>query len=195
MNLKRIKPMWSILVILGLTLITCTAALANSPALWQITPEQKQNMQATLQQANEQIRQIKANNPHPSGAIQLRDQTKAIQSVRLTAIQEVLNTMPHQQQTAWNEFLAQGRENRKSLLQELALSQQQRLKLVPILENAKAAAWEAAANPTLTIEDIQNQMRQQNRLAASQVRTILKPNQQTKFDNWKQTHGKVFWLL
>ncbi|TCL31818.1 hypothetical protein EV210_12630 [Anaerospora hongkongensis] len=178
-----------------LALLACTAVLAKSPDLWQITPEQKQSMQITLQKANEQIRQIKENDPHPAGAIHRRDEAKAIQSVRLTAIQEILNTMPPQQQTAWSEFLTQGKENRKSLMQELNLSQQQKLKLLSILENAKAAAWEAAADPALTVEDIQKHLRQQNQLAASQIRTILKPNQLNKYDNWKQNHGKIFWLL
>lgn len=195
MNIGKIKATWSILLIAVFTMITCATAQASTPELWQITPEQKQHMQATLKQANEQIQQIKEKDPHPAGAIHRRDQAKAIQSVRLAAIQEILNAMPNQQQTAWNEFLAQGRENRRSLLQELNLSQQQKLKLLPILENAKTAAWEAAANPSLTVEDIQKQLRQQNHLAANQIRTILKPSQQSKFDNWKQNHGKILWLL
>lgn len=195
MNFSKAKFIRIILFSLGFTLVAFATVLAGSPGLWQFSPEQKQQTQPILQDANKQIRQIKANNPHPSGAMQLRDQTKAIQSVRLAAIHEVLNTMPYQQQTTWNEFLAQGKENRKRLLQELDLSQQQRLKLAPILENVKAAAWEAAANPSLSIEDIQQQLRQQNQLAYSQMRAILKPSQQSKMDNWKQNHGKIFWLL
>lgn len=195
MNFGKIKSQVSILIIAGFTLLTCVAAQASSPELWQISPEQKQNMQVTLQQANEQIHQIKAKNPDPAGAMQLKNQTKEIQAVRLKAIQKIQNSMPYQQQTAWNKFFEHGKENRKNLLKELDLSQHQRMKLVHIMEIAKSTAWEAAANPSLTLEEIQKQSRQQNQFAAAQIRALLKPGQQSKLDNWKQTHGKIFWLL
>ena len=76
------------------------------------------------------------------------------------------------------------------LSQALNLTDDQKAKIKPILENTNTQAQSIRQDSSLSDQDRHEKMRSLHESSMSQVRAVLTPDQQAKLDSMKQRHGK-----
>lgn len=177
-------------------------AQASPVAGLNVSDQQKIEIQAIFRQANDQIKQLKANthiNRSPFARSQAKQQVeelfKQIQTIRTDAMGKVRNQLNPSQQASFDQLTAKIKEAGKSrteLLKSLELTQQQKMKIAKAAEQSKEKTWDVLGDSTLSKEQKITQIKKMKQDATSTIREQLTAEQQTKFDAWRQQRQEDF---
>lgn len=178
------------------------AAVAQASAVddLNMNDQQKAKIEAIFRQANEQIKELKANahiSRSPFAAKQRQQQiqelAKEIKTTRTEALQNVRNQLNPTQQAAFDQYTAKMKEpgeKRMKLLKSLDLSQQQRRTIAQATEQSTVHVWDVLGDSTLSNEQKSTKVKKIKQDSVQAIREQLTAEQQAKFDAWRQQQQK-----
>jgi Spy/CpxP family protein refolding chaperone len=178
-----------LLLLLGIAIFTCVTAFANPGSQLNVTDDQKAAIQAIIRQANDQVRQVKAENDNAHNRRRLKKEFADIRAIRTSAMKEIKEKLTPEQQASMEQLLSGAqhkKEDRQEFLQSLDLTRQQKIQIAKILAHAQDAAWETAGNSSLDFTQIRSKIHQVYVDAMQNIRRQLTTDQRTKLDTWQK---------
>ncbi|SMC33700.1 Spy/CpxP family protein refolding chaperone [Sporomusa malonica] len=207
---KLVPALVGIIMLTGFMVVGFDNNLAGMVVIAQASPveglnvseQQKTEIQAIFRQANDQMKQLKANthiNRSPFARNQAKQQVeelfKQLQTIRTDAMGKVRNQLNPSQQASFDQLTAKIKEagkNRTELLKSLELTQQQKMKIARAAEQSKEKTWDVLGDSTLSKEQKITQIKKMKQDVTNTIREQLTAEQQTKFDAWRQQQQEDF---
>ena len=206
---KLVTAVVGIMMLTGLMTVSCSSNPTGMLGIAQASPvkdlnissQQKAEIEAIFRQANDQIKELKAN-AHISRSPfagkqrkqQIQDLVEQIQTIRTDALSNVRNQLNPTQQAAFDQFTAKMKdagENRIEMLKSLELTQQQKREIAKVTEQSKVQTWDVLGDSTFSNEQKATQIKKIKQDSTKTIRAQLTTEQQAKFDAWRQQQHRI----
>lgn len=205
---KLVTALVGITMLTGLMAMGCGENLAGMLVIAQASPvdglkisgQQKRDIEAIFRQANDQIKQLKANTPISRNVFagkqkkqQIQELVKQIQTIRTDAMGDIRKQLNSTQQASFDQLTAKMKaagKNQTELLTNLELAQQQKREIAKATEKSKVQAWDVLGDSTLSNEQKVTQMKKIKQETSNTISKQLTAEQQAKFDAWRQQQKK-----